>query len=60
MTTTDIVIGPTADAQTTTITNEHLEELEESGFIEDVCDKIIAELMPENLPDNEAVIKHIF
>ena len=50
MTTTDIVIGPTADAQTTTIINEHMEELEESGFGEDVCDKVIAELMPENLP----------
>ena len=46
----DIVIGPTADAQTTTIINEHMEELEESGFGEDVCDKVIAELMPENLP----------
>ncbi len=46
----DIVIGPTADAQTTTIINEHMEELEESGFREDICYKVIAELMPENLP----------
>lgn len=46
----DIVIGPTADAQTTTIINEYMEELEESGFREDICDKVIAELMPENLP----------
>lgn len=46
----DIVIGPTADAQTTMIINEHIEELEESGFREDVCNKVIAELMPENLP----------
>ena len=29
-----------ANKMTTTITNEHLKELEESGFIEDVCDKI--------------------
>ena len=45
----DIVIGPTADAQTTMIINEYMEELEESGFREDICDKVIAELMPENL-----------
>ena len=46
----DIVIGPTADAETTTIINEYYEELEESGYSDEVCDKIIAELKPENLP----------
>ena len=46
----DIVIGPTADAQTTMIINEYMEELEASGFADDVCGKVIAELMPENLP----------
>ena len=57
----DIVIGPTADAETTTIINEYYDELEESGYSDEVCDKVIAELKPENLPKqyffrtNEAV-----
>ena len=46
----DIVIGPTADAQTTMIINEYLDELESSCFRDDVCAKVIKELMPENLP----------
>ena len=46
----DIVIGPTADAETTTIINEYYEELEQSGFSDEVCEKVISELKPENLP----------
>ena len=46
----DIVIGHTADAETTTIINEYYDELEESGYSDEVCDKVIAELKPENLP----------
>ena len=46
----DIVIGPTADAETTTIINEYYDELEKSGYSEDMCEKVIAELKPENLP----------
>ena len=46
----DIVIGPTADAETTTIINEYYDELEESGYSDEVCEKVITELKPENLP----------
>ena len=46
----DIVIGPTADAETTTIINDYIDELEESGYSDEVCNKVIAELKPENLP----------
>ena len=46
----DIVVGPTADAETTTIINEYYDELEESGYLDEVCEKVIAELKPENLP----------
>lgn len=46
----DIVIGPTADAETTTIINEYFEELESSGYSEDICQKVIEQLKPENLP----------
>lgn len=46
----DIVIGPTADAETTTIINEYYDELEGSGYSDEVCEKVIAELKPENLP----------
>ena len=45
----DIVIGPTADAETTTIINEYYDELEESGYADEVCDRVIEELKPENL-----------
>ena len=44
------MIGPTADAETTTIINEYYDELEESGYSNEVCDKVIAELKPETLP----------
>ena len=46
----DIVIGPTADAETTAIINEYYDELKKSGYSDDICDKVIAELKPENLP----------
>ncbi|MBR3469317.1 MAG: DUF3990 domain-containing protein [Lachnospiraceae bacterium] len=46
----DIVIGPTADAETTTIINEYYDELEQSCYSDEVCDKVISELKPENLP----------
>ena len=45
----DIVIGPTADAETTTIINEYYDELEKSGYADEVCDRVIKELRPENL-----------
>lgn len=58
----DIVIGPTADAETTTIINEYIEELESSNYSEEVCEKVIRMLKPENLPKQyffrtEAAIK---
>lgn len=46
----DIVIGPTADAETTMIINQYQEELEESDYNDALCQKIISELKPENLP----------
>jgi len=46
----DIVIGPTADAETTAIINDFLDELEQSGYAENVCQKVIEQLKPENLP----------
>lgn len=46
----DIVIGPTADAETTAIINDYYDELIESDFSDEICDKVIAELKPENLP----------
>uniref|UniRef100_I5AUX4 DUF3990 domain-containing protein n=1 Tax=Eubacterium cellulosolvens (strain ATCC 43171 / JCM 9499 / 6) TaxID=633697 RepID=I5AUX4_EUBC6 len=46
----DIVIGPTADAETATIINDYYDELEESGYSDEVCEKVIADLKPENLP----------
>lgn len=46
----DIVIGPTADAETTTIINEYYDVLEESGYSDEICERVIAELKPENLP----------
>lgn len=46
----DIVIGPTADAETTTIINEFLDELESTEYAETVCRKVIEQLKPENLP----------
>ena len=46
----DIVIGPTADAETTTIINEYFDELESSGYAEEICREVISQLKPENLP----------
>ncbi len=46
----DIVIGPTADAETSTILNAYQDDLLESDFDELVCEKVISELKPENLP----------
>lgn len=46
----DIVIGPTADAETTVIINEYYDELEDSGYAEEICQKVIKQLKPENLP----------
>jgi hypothetical protein len=46
----DIVIGPTADAETTTIISEYYDELEESDYSDEVCEKVLRELKPENLP----------
>lgn len=46
----DIVIGPTADAETTAIINDYYEELDKSEYSEDVCQKVIQLLKPENLP----------
>lgn len=46
----DIVIGPTADAETTMIVNEYYLELEETGYLDEVCAKVIRALKPENLP----------
>ena len=46
----EIVIGPTADAETVAVINEYYDELEESGYSDEVCEKVIAELKPENLP----------
>lgn len=46
----DIVIGPTADAQTSMLLNAYEDELIQTDFDESLCSKVIAELMPENLP----------
>lgn len=46
----DIVIGPTADAETTTLINEYYEELIDSRFSDEVCEEVIEQLKPENLP----------
>lgn len=46
----DIVIGPTADARTSMILNAYREELIQSNYDENLCNKVIDKLMPENLP----------
>ena len=46
----DIVIGPTADAQTTKVISDYLVDLEDSCYSDEICDKVISELMPDNLP----------
>ena len=46
----DIVIGPTADAETTAIINQYYDEMVQKDFSEEICEKVISELKPENLP----------
>ena len=46
----DIVIGPTADAETTAIINDYYDEFEAQNYSEEICQKVISELKPENLP----------
>ena len=46
----DIVIGPTADENTTTIINNYKEELIRSDYSNKVLERLIRELQPENLP----------
>ena len=46
----DIVIGPTADEETTTIINVYEEELERTNYADEVLLRLISELKPENLP----------
>jgi hypothetical protein len=46
----DIVIGPTADAETTLILNQYAEDLRKSNYDEDICLQVVRELKPENLP----------
>ena len=46
----DIVIGPTADAEATVIISEYVDELEAFGYTDEICEKVISELKPENLP----------
>ena len=58
----DIVIGPTADAQTSVILNAYQEDLLKADFDDELCEEVIKELMPENLPKQyffgtEAAIK---
>ena len=37
-------------AETTTIINDYFDELESSGYAEEICQKVIEQLKPENLP----------
>lgn len=46
----DIVIGPTADEETTTIINEYEAELERSNYADAILLRLINELKPEKLP----------
>lgn len=46
----DIVIGPTADEQTTLILNQYEEDLLNSNYDEKILQQLILELKPENLP----------
>lgn len=46
----DIVIGPTADENTTTIINIYTEEILASNYSDEVLDALIKDLEPENLP----------
>lgn len=46
----DIVIGPTADEETTTIINQYEPELIRNNYSDEILKKLIAELKPEKLP----------
>lgn len=46
----DIVIGPTADEQTTLILNQYEQDLINSNYAEEILMLLIDELKPENLP----------
>lgn len=46
----DIVIGPTADAETNMILNDYAEDLERSNYSDEICEEVIKALKPENLP----------
>lgn len=46
----DIVIGPTADEETTTIINDYEAELERTNYSDEVLLDLISKLKPENLP----------
>ncbi len=46
----DIVIGPTADEETTTIINDYEAELERTNYSDEVLLELISKLKPENLP----------
>lgn len=46
----DIVIGPTADEETTTIINQYEPELIKHNYDDEILLKLIADLKPEKLP----------
>lgn len=46
----DIVIGPTADENTTTIINNYKKELIKNKYSDEILERLVRELEPENLP----------
>lgn len=46
----DIVIGPTADEETTTIINHYEPKLIKCKYSDEILEQLISELRPENLP----------
>lgn len=46
----DIVIGSTADENTVTVINAYKEELIGTDYADEVLERLIKELHPENLP----------
>jgi len=46
----DIVVGPTADAETNMILNDYADELEKQHYSDEICEEVIEALKPENLP----------
>lgn len=46
----DIVIGPTADEETTTIINQYEPELIKNNYSDEILERLISELKPEKLP----------